>query len=353
MQPRTDHVRVSARGVLWLLTWLGTRDGGPFEIPVLAVVELDAEGRQKRVDLYDPEKLEAAQARFSEIDAPAAESPFHNIASRGWRDGVIAAWSARDVPRFRALHEKLRWYRDHRRLLRLDLDRDGFLEFTVPQVETATRATIDLLATRGEQLALLRATQVMAGDEYGESAIDSLFLVESDEHGTPLAYDRYDQGDEEMAFAELDARAWPDDSTGAGRFNRIILPAVAAHDWDAGLEAFAPGLVGRDHRLAGWGTLHGPDAYMEAFRRMAELAPDARVRGLHERSSGRASLSSNVCLGTHDGGAFESPFLLVLEFGADRRALVADVYDPEQLDRAWARFEEIAAKGGRVPRVRP
>jgi ketosteroid isomerase-like protein len=343
MRLRIDHVRTSLRGVLFSLTWQGTREGGAFEIPLLAVVELDAEGRQVAIDLFDTDKLDRAQARFAEIDFPVAEDPFHNVASRGWRDGVIAAWSARDLPRYRAAHEKLRAYRDHRRLFQLDLDHDQFLEFTEPLLETASRASIELVATRGERLALYRHTQEMVGEGGGETAIDSLMLIETDEHGASLVYDRFDPDAVDEAIAALDARAWPDDRDPTGRFSRDIPGAIPDRDWDAMKLAFAPDLVGRDHRLVGWGTLHGPSAYVEAVRQMVTLAPDVRLRVLHTRSSPRGSLSHNVWLGTREGGAFESPFLLVIEFDTEGRAAAVDLYDPEQIDRALSRFDEIAA----------
>ena len=46
-----------------------------------------------------------------------------------------------------------------------------------------------------------------------------------------------------------------------------------------------PALVAHDHRLVGWGTLHGPDAFLEAFRAMFVLAPNARFRTDHLRAT--------------------------------------------------------------------
>ena len=48
-------------------------------------------------------------------------------------------------------------------------------------------------------------------------------------------------------------------------------------------------------------------------------------------------------VGTRDGGAFESPFILVLELDAHGRAERVDFYDPHHLERALARFDEINA----------
>ncbi len=62
--------------------WVGTRDGGPFEIPILEVIEVDGQGRVSRLDLYDPQHLEAALARFEEIAGAAIPDPLAAIARR-------------------------------------------------------------------------------------------------------------------------------------------------------------------------------------------------------------------------------------------------------------------------------
>src|SRR6185295_20388562 len=117
--------------------------------------------------------------------------------------------------------------------------------------------------------------------------------------------------------------------------------AVERRDWDAAVALYAPTLVGNDHRLAGWGTLHGPPAILEAFRAMFALAPDARYRTDHLRVTRRGYIAECVWVGTRDGGAFESPFLAVAEFDATDRPERLDFYDPPHAEAAWARFEEI------------
>ena len=50
---RVDHFRSAARGFCSVGTWHGTRDGGRYEIPLIAVIEMDAGGRMVRADIYD------------------------------------------------------------------------------------------------------------------------------------------------------------------------------------------------------------------------------------------------------------------------------------------------------------
>ncbi len=325
-------------------------DGGAFEKPMFVVFEVDDQGRSARSDTYDIEDRDGALAHLAELAAPTSAEPhFENAASRAWRE-VIAVWRQRDGERFAALHPTALLYRDHRRLVQLDLDRDEFLAFTRPLLEMRSNsASNDLLATRGERLALMRSTLEMADDSVGPSAIDSLLLIETGERGAIVAYDRYEIDDQEAARAEIEARweagegsqfptvAWMrDHSALAGR-----------RDWDAVAALYSPAVVGHDHRLVGWGTLRGRTDFLQSLRSMEALSPDARIRGDHIRACARGSIMSSMWVGTRDGGAFESPFLVVSEVDPDGKVVRIDFYDPHHFDRARARFEEIAAEPNR------
>jgi class 3 adenylate cyclase/ketosteroid isomerase-like protein len=342
---RLDHLRTCERGLLHQLTWQGTREGGAFDTPLLLVVELDADGREIRLDVWDVERLEAARARFEEIRALEAPPSFANTASRTWQQ-ILAAWERRDARRFAELHPRPLRYRDHRRQFQLDLDREQFLEFTRPLLDMAVSMSVELLATRGERLALERFTMEVGEDAVGPSAIESLIVIEADERGDIAAYDRFDLDDLDAARAELDARWQAGEGAGHARAVAFVLDlraALSRRDWDAVAALYAPNFVADDHRLVSWGTRRGPAAFLETQRAMVELAPDVRVRTDHVRTVSRGSLSESVWVGTRDGGAFESPYLSVVELDAQGRALRNDLYDLEHLDRARVRFEAIAA----------
>ena len=192
----------------------------------------------------------------------------------------------------------------------------------------------------------MRSTLEMADESVGPSAIDSLLLIETDEHGAIVAYDRYDIEDEEAARAEIQAR-W---EAGEGSqfptvaWMRDHSALVERRDWDAVAALYSPAVVGHDHRLVGWGTLRGRTDFLQSLRSMEALSPDARIRGDHTRACARGFISSNMWVGTRDGGAFESPFLVVSELDPDGKVVRIDFYDPHHFDRARARFEEIAAE---------
>jgi tetratricopeptide (TPR) repeat protein len=64
---RLDHVEICEHGYLVVTVWEGTREGGAYEGPSLMVAALDDEGRIRRFDQYDLERLEDARARYAEL----------------------------------------------------------------------------------------------------------------------------------------------------------------------------------------------------------------------------------------------------------------------------------------------
>jgi len=348
---RVDHFRPAARGYYTHGGWHGTREGGPYEIPLHAVIELDDRGLMVRADVYDDDGAEAALARLAELAAPQppACEPFANAAWRSWERGATL-WGTRNQALIEAHHASLRRYQDHRRQVLLDLDRAGFLEFARPMVDMAGRMSQTLLATRGDRLAVVRMTMEFAGEAAGPSAIDSLLMIETDERGDVVVYDRWDLDDVDAAWVVLDARfaagegaACPKALASFRAFDR----AFAARDWDALGARLAPGIRPRDHRTLGFGgTLGDVATFLRSQQVLVELSPDVRYRYDHVRFSDWGSLTQVMQMGTRDGGRFESPFIGV--FAVDEQARIAglDVYDLSEFDEAWARFSDLSRGGG-------
>jgi len=134
--------------------------------------------------------------------------------------------------------------------------------------------------------------------------------------------------------------------------------ALEQGDWAGHAAPCAPDVIINDHRLAGFGVAHGRAFMIRAAEAMAARAPDARLRMGHVRACRRGRLTQRAWSGTGDGGAFESPFVLVAENGPDGRIVRLDSYDLQHVDRALARFAELrdrptAADGGGDRRDRP
>jgi ketosteroid isomerase-like protein len=351
---RVDHARMSARAVLFQGAWVGTRDGGQFEIPVTAVIELDEAGRQLRLDTYDDTHLDDALARFDAIAASATppEQHFANTAARV-SAAIFDSYIARDWQRFESLFAAGFRYLDRRRIAQLELDREQYLAFTHElDAAGAPDGRRELQATRGERLALQRFCFKFAGaGDVGPSEIGFITVVEADADGACVAFVRFDADDLDAAYAELDARYEAGEGAayvGVPARYRAGIDAINRREWSRFVALYAPGFEQRDHRVLGWGnTLNNVETWVRAQQALVELSPDARYRVDHVRVFDRVLLSQTAQVGTREGGAFENLMLLVGEWDEAGRVLRFDSYDLAQADEAYARFEELRARNAR------
>src|SRR5262249_977343 len=231
-------------------------EGGTYERPIV-IGYIVAGGRITRMEIFEPEDVDAALARFAELRPDPLR--IENAATRGV-DRVEAAWAARDWEVIAARFAPGLRVDDRRGHVHLELDRDQHLASLRFRFEMrASRYTKEVLATRGDRLALLRDRFELADGDVGPSETQSLVVTESDERGDHcVAAVAFDPDDLDAAYAELDtryaageaapyARTWAS-LQGVGR-------AVAARDWEQWASLFAPDYVVEDHRLLGWGTL--------------------------------------------------------------------------------------------------
>jgi hypothetical protein len=153
----------------------------------------------------------------------------------------------------------------------------------------------------------------------------------------------FDPADVDGAHAMLDARYDAGEAAAAphAQMTRDFRRAFAARDWDDLATRLAPDLVVHDHRVLGWETLRGPAAYVDALRALVDLAPDVRLRIDHFEMGDRGALYVPVWLGTHDGGGFETPSVIVAELDDRGRIRRFDQYDLDHVADARARFAEI------------
>jgi class 3 adenylate cyclase/tetratricopeptide (TPR) repeat protein len=348
---RGNHLRTSSRGLIIDSMWVGTRDGGAFESPFLAVVEIDASGTAQCLDFYDPHHLGDAIARFKLLSTAPPPEPFANAATRAG-DRLLAAWEARDWSRVEAVFAAGFRQIDHSKLSRLDLDRDQQVASLRYAAELpGSRFTGQALATRGERSALGRIRNDIEGGDVGPSELTSLVVSEVDERGDFIAFVRYDADDVDAASAELDARY--DAGEGAmhaahGAIMHAFTHAVVSRDWNPVLALCAPEFIEHDHRsLAVLGTTRGAAAWAQNFSTLVDLAPDTVYRSDHFRSAARGFCSVGTWVGSRDGGRYEIPLIAILELDDRDRLARADIYDPDQLDQALARFDALST--GAVP----
>src|SRR5262249_16630784 len=144
-------------------------------------------GRHRRWHLYDLDQLDAAHALYREMRATPPAPRMENAATRSG-DRFDDAWRARDWERFTACLAPTYLESARRRMVLLDLDRGQVLEglrlgFDM-DVSSRTR---ELLATRGDRLALFRMHWELAHRSIGPSEIEWLDLIEVDDQGNRIA----------------------------------------------------------------------------------------------------------------------------------------------------------------------
>jgi len=346
---RLAQLRTSPRGVLWQAGWLGSRDGGPFETPFLFVCELDATGRLSRMDVWDVEMIAEARSRFDALSSPLAASlrPFANAATRA-SDLMTALWRSRDWTRLEQSWAPDYRMSDRRRKVQLELDGAQTLEFTrairaIGDMDAASIRT-DVLATRGESLALTRWRMAASDGDVRQSEIDELMLVETNASGQTTRGVRWDGDVLALACVELDARYAAGEALGSAApaaFLQAFIAALDQRDWKGLAACYAIGLIARDHRLVGWGSLNGRAAFLPALQERVTLAPDVSIRVDHVRATTAALVFEGAWVGTRDGGAFENPFIVIAEIDPDGTARCLDFYDPRRVETALGRFAQI------------
>ncbi len=353
---RVDHLRFGAHGIWSVGTWSGTREGGPYEIAINAVLEMDAHNQVGRADIYDEDaqQLQQARARFEELRGAAPPVHFANVAS-AMANAVNGSMVAHDWQTFERLFAENFRMSDRRRVVQLELDRSQYVEFTREVADGRTiRCKSRLLATRGERLVLTHPCFEFSDADVGPSEIAFVIINEVDERGLIVGSVRFDVEDLDAAYVELERR-WFAGETAAQPFASAWIAdyqrAFAARDWEAMTAIMAPELVSRSHRLVSWGTLQGAAALVATMKVQIELAPDTKMRVHHVRSREGGALLEYAWHGTREGGEFENLLVAVVELATDGRARGVDVWEPEKLDEARARFDEIAAEARLHPRA--
>ncbi len=178
-------------------------------------------------------------------------------------------------------------------------------------------------------------------------AVEGEFLriVEVDGEGRLVAAIAFDPDDRRAASRELFERHARSE---AGR----SVPAAALELWRAFLDrdlercraALPADFVFHDHRRSGVGRIEGADAWIAWDATLLEQSPDAIWEPLyHVASEEHGSLTMGHTFGTlAGGGEFESMFLSLMLYRGGRPVALAR-FEPDDLDLARARFEELRA----------
>jgi ketosteroid isomerase-like protein len=327
-----------------VVTWVahGTSDQG-FDAEWRGLNILTAETDLiNRLEVFDEADLDAALARFDELDRPP---PLENAATRTWARS-IDTWNRRDIDAYLALMTTDGRLEDRRKGLGALLDgpsrRKSIHELFAPP--ESWRMTTETIAIRGSRLSLTREC-VRDTDAPGQPVtVEVLTVLEVDGDGFIHDTVSFDPDNIGSAFGELTAR-WiasgevvhPNVIEAHFRFDEIF----NRHDWDAFAEMISD-ITFVDHRQLAAGGADTVADHMPSIRTMASLVPDLRIEQAEILTHSAVGLVTyTVAKGTStEGAAIELPLLVLVLFDGDRVTRIED-FEPAQRDVALARFEEI------------
>ncbi|MBV8960437.1 MAG: nuclear transport factor 2 family protein, partial [Actinobacteria bacterium] len=209
----------------------------------------------------------------------------------------------------------------------------------------AVSLEVEVLATRGDRLALLRRL-FRSEDGY---AVELLWIHGEDEHGRNVLGVAFDPHDVVAAFDELDSLYLAGDGApyaDALRLAQFGLTAYRERDWDTMYRVYAPDIVSFDHRPAGYGEMRGADALIARHQAMVEIAPDYALlwtRILAVDTHG--SLAESVAVSTSDTGAeYANPRLFITRARTPQGPITRfESFDLEQESLAWERYRALSA----------
>nr|WP_082929738.1 BTAD domain-containing putative transcriptional regulator [Mycobacterium sp. 1164966.3] len=299
----------------------------------------------RRSEMYDEADLDAALARFEELQprAPRLENAASQVDQRFWKTFTARDWDgmaellADDVStddRRRVVNAGVRQGRDHYMATMRAAADVGFEK---------TASTV--LATRGVNLALTRVRAWADGMRPEEAGIDVLNIAEIDADNRIVAHIGFDLDDIDAAFAELDVRylsgeaaphaqTWSVIAESAAAFNRREFPPITQDS------------VYIDHRP----LLNNAASDLAANSRATwDLMPDIRVRieAVHRVSELGAVITQ--CLKGASQEGLDAEWRMIAIFTVDGDLIDrAEMFDEADLDTALARFDELQPQAPRL-----
>lgn len=331
--------RLSNLGAVVTHTATGTsQDGFDAEWREIVVVTVDGD-LFSRCEMFDEADLDAAVARFEELNRPAPR--LENAASRAVESYLAlfntGEWDVMAV----ALAEEV-LTDDRRRVVNAGMrhGRDVHVADMRAAAEVgAENTTSTVIATRGERLALCRIrafNRNLPRDEVGSEMVGIAELDTDDRIAAMIAFDT---DDIEAAFEELDARYVAGEAATHSRTWSVIAGAYAALNRHE-LPAVSPDWVNIDHRRAIAFARGDLTAYNHATW---DLAADTRVysEAVH-RLSNVGAVVTQVGAGTSQQGSeaeWRETVLVTVDGDLINRI---EIFDQADIDAALARFDELS-----------
>jgi DNA-binding SARP family transcriptional activator len=204
----TDHARSRDNVYLSIGRVFGTRAGGPWEIAFAAVAVCQADHRTTHLETYELDDIAHAQKRFAELAPPETAPPAGNLAWRAAQRHDVAL-NSKNWDAMVATLAPDNEVDDRRTGISLVVTGEEALRSVHRIAFTLDRCWShrDLIATRGDRLALVRSTIRFEDGQAGPAEVQCFNLFQVDEHGRVTNLLAFDLDDLAGATDELNARA--------------------------------------------------------------------------------------------------------------------------------------------------
>jgi hypothetical protein len=338
MHIETVHRLNNVGAVTTLSAHGSSQDGFDAEWREIALLTVDGD-LINRCETFDEADLDAALARFDELNRPAPRQ--ENAASRKYVR-FNAYLATRDWDAMAAMLADDVCDDDRRRVVSggIRRGRDAQIANLRAVVDVGVRnIELVVIATRGARLALSRA-RVSGGDQQAEAfALEMLSIVEIDTDDRIAAGISFDIEDIDAAFEELDTRyvageaaahahTWSVVAGGYAAFNRHEVPAITP-DW-----------VNIDHRRA---IAFTPGELIPYIHATWDVAPDISIyiEAVH-RLSDLGAVVTQMTNGTSQGGfdaEWQETTIITVEGDLINRI---EIFDRSDIETALARFDELS-----------
>ncbi|WP_081395981.1 BTAD domain-containing putative transcriptional regulator [Mycobacterium colombiense] len=300
-----------------------------------------------RVEVFDEANLDAALARFDELDQPA---PRLDNAATAALARALEAYNRRDLEDFLAKLDADGRTEDRRKGLRACHDGPARRENARAMLETlpaSWRVELEPIATRDSRFALARLRWRDIDEPDQPVTVELLGVVEVDDDGLIHHTVSCDPEDINGAFAALTER-WIASGEVAHpeviEFAQRLMELNNNHDWDA-FSRLTAGATHMNHRQLGRRDTQTIADHMPSIRALVALAPDCRLEHTELLAlSARGAVGLGIIKGTTaDGAAIEIPLIQLILVKGDRITHIED-FDPDQRDVALARFDELTGE---------
>ncbi|WP_076185656.1 BTAD domain-containing putative transcriptional regulator [Mycobacterium colombiense] len=300
-----------------------------------------------RVEVFDVADLDAALARFDELNQPAPRLENAAIVALA---RALEAYNRRDLEHFLAKLDADGRTEDRRKGLRACHDGPARRENARAMLETppaSWRVELEPIAIRDSRFALARLRWRDIDEPDQPVTVELLGVVEVDDDGLIHHTVSCDPEDINGAFAALTER-WIASGEVAHpeviEFAQRLMELNNNHDWDA-FSRLTAGATHMNHRQLGRRDTQTIADHMPSIRALVALAPDCRLEHTELLAlSARGAVGLGIIKGTTaDGAAIEIPLIQLILVEGDRITHIED-FDPDQRDVALARFDELTGE---------